>query len=429
MLLTLYVVGHLQQYGAEAKNLILHVERLDFPPQFEKNLDSVLRAIFRLFSSSLQLEVFGFTTSFQLSHKAYKAFVRMLQTNIRPRILLLPYNVDRNRKRVVTADFTFTIFGAQFHIRRGGAMVDEDSDTVYRHVRERPNVASDHRKFLDVYAPEGTDLEIFKAAIKQPVNVIEEVTIFGTEKGPYELFPGNMDHVCRSVGLNFEDLHGLHLHHCMLGRTSTVAGIQVSDKLRSISIVDNFAYPRIVDFFREKHPHQIQPFFTTILLRRIKFAHAGSSSPKPNRFMYRQYTTHGSGEDHFDPVSGALLLDFMSISDEWKVLCFHRDIPYKTSITSLAFKTLVYASFRFGDHEQTMGDLTAFGKQAPNLQWLGVNHNKFTRRLERPDKTQSGRCAQSRSKHYIELPKAFPTNRPLVRNPIDEEAACALPFR
>ena len=346
-----------------------------------------MRDVFHLLKDSSQLEVFGFTTSSRLSHDDYDAFVKILESNIRPRILLLPHeNLERG-----SDPLTQMAFSAQFHVRRGGELVEEDPDTVCRRVRERPNVTLNHRKFLDVYAPEGTDLKITRAAIEQSLNTVEEVTIFGSryvsEGGsqPLMTIPREMEQVCGSIGLDFESLRGLHLHHCMLGPISSFSGTKVSDKLRSITIVNSVIQPDLVNDLSGGYPGEMKPCSTGILLGRIEDAHAGKPGPKPNRFIYRQYTKHGNEEDRLDPLTDAQLQKFISISKEWKVLCFHRDIPFEGSITSFAFKTLVYASFRFGIHEQPLDELTVFGELAPNLQWLGVNYNEFTHIIEHHD--------------------------------------------
>lgn len=341
-------------------------------------------------SRTARLEVFGFTdrSCFQFHYVAL--FTKHLLGHCRLRILLLPHWKlwwDRDNPSSYYTDRS-TVLDFQFRIRRGDAPMKQYVDLVPQTVRENIYTAPNGRKYLDLYAFQGSDPDAIKNAIDHPDNTLQEVSIFGISVNHHHNDRGastvKMNTICDDMGLKFENVEGLHLYQCMLGPVSPFADIKISDRLRSLSIINNTSNTYGVNALEPLRPGGFKQFSTVKLLERVAEAHENSSMPKPHRFIYQQHFSDRTGTIGFpdDPLPNEALRSFIGISDTWEVLCVHHDQEYDGSLLDFASESLVYCSLYMGTRRYKNHELCAFAEMSPNIQWFGIYYPAFTHLIE-----------------------------------------------
>lgn len=390
-LMRLYIVERLFTPGCAPKILILHCNYFNRTSR-EYLTDAIIstyQQIADLSRNTSRLEVFGFTDRSNFSFYAVRLFTKFLLGSARLRILLLPH-----RKLWENWDYPSwyfkdhsTILDFQLRIRRGDAPMKQYVDLVPQTVRENVYAAPNGRKYLDLYAFQGSDPDAIKTAINQPGNTLEEVSIFGIPRASYQNNGAStvrMNTLCDNMGLKFENLEGLHFYQCQFGPVSSFADIKISDRLRSLSIINNCSKMYEVKVLEHHRPGEFKEFSTVKLLERVAAAHEGSSMPKPNRFIYRQHFSNcnGSVDDPHDPLPNEALRSFISISDTWEVLCVHHDQEYDGSLLDFASESLVYCSLYMGTRRYKNHELSAFAEMSPNIQWFGIYYPAFTHVIE-----------------------------------------------
>ncbi|KAF2438826.1 hypothetical protein P171DRAFT_525924 [Karstenula rhodostoma CBS 690.94] len=374
-------VGYFKKFGAGAKNLILHHNHVDVDFPADWILKHTLRDLLDIFEDSNSLEVFGFNSASSITDNYYELIARLLKSNISLRILILPENIDKDWRSEVE-----TLFAAHIRLRRGDPEPNKPQSYGGAQAdRKRPTTKGEGRgrKNFDVYFHNGCDIDTIKVALSQPGNIVEEANIFGGLTMTSEAAVEDWQDMCERMGMDTEELKELGLYSCMVGPVSPLANLKVSRKLGALTIVNSISRWDIVDAV--ELPEEMKKFSTEELLAKIEQVHSQNKDSGMYKFVYRQNIRNGTANNPNDPISNEKLKRFIRHSSQWRILCIQHNLPYDGKMSDFARATLEYGSFRFANQEFTSPDIRHFAVGSPNLRWLGLNLNMFTRVVREPE--------------------------------------------
>ncbi|KAJ4358677.1 uncharacterized protein N0V89_003261 [Didymosphaeria variabile] len=89
-------IDYIKKYGTKTKNLILHHSHGDPDLPTECLLKETFRDLPDIFHASESHEVFGFTNASSISNEFYGQTVKLLESEISLRLLVLPENIKKD---------------------------------------------------------------------------------------------------------------------------------------------------------------------------------------------------------------------------------------------------------------------------------------------------------------------------------------------